>query len=148
VQSFVELQHLKRAEKFIAFIHKDEHKIDPFIHCGKLRTAYLLAVRTGQRDKVLKIRDESKSRNMMTEYGLCEKYLNLSNSGNMAHFFLTSKQTHQGKSYEILELDKQPNLVVLYSSSVNRGSSRGAIRSVYGEQRADRKQNVGHSAAL
>jgi len=46
--------------------------------CEKLKTAYLLAVRTGQRDMVFKIRDEAKKKNFVTEVRLCEKYLDLS----------------------------------------------------------------------
>lgn len=58
-------------------IHKEEYKIDCFILCGKLKSAYLLAVKLGQRHQIEKIRDEAKLKNCATEYQLCEKYLSL-----------------------------------------------------------------------
>jgi hypothetical protein len=51
--------------------------------CGKLKAAYLLAVKTGQREKVEKIKDEAQVKNMPTEFRLCEKYLALSASPNV-----------------------------------------------------------------
>jgi hypothetical protein len=75
VKTFVEIGESKMAEDFISFILKDERKIDCLMWCGKLKTAYLLAVKTHQRDKVIKIRDEAKLKNCPTEHRLCVQYL-------------------------------------------------------------------------
>jgi len=75
VKTFVEIGESKMAEGFISFILRDEKKIDCLMWCGKLKTAYLLAVKTSQRDKVIKIRDEAKLKNFPTEYRLCVQYL-------------------------------------------------------------------------
>jgi len=77
VKKLVALSQAKAAEKLIPFITKDENRIDSLILCGKLKTAYLLAVKTNQRDKVALIRDEAKNKNFMTEYRLCVQYLAL-----------------------------------------------------------------------
>ena len=75
IKLFIEISEIKMAEGFIGFILKDEHKIDCLMWCGKLKTAYLLAVKTNQRDKIIKIRDEAKLKNYPTEYRLCMQYL-------------------------------------------------------------------------
>jgi len=75
IKIFVEIGESKMAEGFISFILKDERKIDCLMWCGKLKTAYLLAVKLQQRDKVIKIRDEAKLKNCLTEYKLCVQYL-------------------------------------------------------------------------
>jgi len=75
VKTFVEIGESKMAEGFISFILKDERKIECLMWCGKLKTAYLLAVKTQQREKVIKIRDEAKLKNFLTEYKLCVQYL-------------------------------------------------------------------------
>jgi zinc finger FYVE domain-containing protein 26 len=48
VKIFSELNHLKRAEKFIDFIQSEEGKVDAYILCGRLKSAYLLAVKLSQ----------------------------------------------------------------------------------------------------
>jgi hypothetical protein len=55
IKLFVDNGDLIQAEKFITLIHKDEHRIDSFILCGKLKSAYLLAVQYGKKDKVVHI---------------------------------------------------------------------------------------------
>jgi len=77
VKIFSELNHTKRAEKFVNLIHSESRKVDAHIICGRLKSAYLIAVKLGERDKVVKIRDEAKAKNMLTELRLCEKYLAL-----------------------------------------------------------------------
>src|SRR5690348_9263079 len=75
IKTFVEIGESKMAETFISFMIKDENKIDCLMWCGKLKSAYLLAVKTAQKDKIMKIRDEAKLKNFMTEYRLCVQYL-------------------------------------------------------------------------
>jgi len=75
VKLFIEIGESKMAEGFVGFILKDENRIDCLMWCGKLKTAYLLAVKTNQRDKIVKIRDEAKLKNFPTEYRLCMQYL-------------------------------------------------------------------------
>jgi zinc finger FYVE domain-containing protein 26 len=82
VKKFVALGQAKSAEKLIPFITKDENRIESLIICGKLKTAYLLAVKTNQKDKVALIRDEAKSKNFMTEYRLCVQYLALADDAS------------------------------------------------------------------
>lgn len=69
---------MKKAEKMMTLILREVNRIEPLIVCNKLKTAYILAVRLGERTKVERIRDEAKKRNFMTEFRLCEQYLALS----------------------------------------------------------------------
>lgn len=75
VKTFVEIGESKMAEGFVSFILMDERKIDCLMWCGQLKKAFILAVKTHQRDKVVKIRDEAKLKNMTTQYRLCVQYL-------------------------------------------------------------------------
>lgn len=68
------------ANKLVEHIKLDENKVDGYINCGMLKSAYLAAVRTGQREKIVQIRDEALAKNMMTEFRLCEGYLSLNNN--------------------------------------------------------------------
>jgi hypothetical protein len=68
------------ATKLVELIKAEESKADAYIHCGMLKSAYLAAVRMGQREKIIQIRDEALAKNMMTEFRLCEGFLSLSNN--------------------------------------------------------------------
>lgn len=80
IKRYVAADQAKVGGKLVPFIIKDENRIDSLILCTKLKTAYLLAVKLNQRDKVALIRDEAKSKNFMTEYRLCVQYLSLSDT--------------------------------------------------------------------
>jgi zinc finger FYVE domain-containing protein 26 len=63
------------AEKFIPLLRGDEVKISALITCGKLKSAYLLAVKLGSIHWVKVIRDEAKKKGVRRELELCEKFL-------------------------------------------------------------------------
>ncbi|PRP82388.1 hypothetical protein PROFUN_10164 [Planoprotostelium fungivorum] len=71
----------KEAESWISSITSEEGRIDALIRCGKLKSAYLLAVKTANVQKVVSIRDEAKTKNYMTELRLAEQYLSLMQNG-------------------------------------------------------------------
>lgn len=77
---FVEKSKADQAGKWIDWLNSEENKINGLIVCGKLKSAYLQAVKLQRRDLIVKIRDEAQSKGFSTEYQLCEKYLNLSSS--------------------------------------------------------------------
>jgi len=70
-----DLQEPKIAEKFVSKLVADDSIIDCYIICGKLKLAYLAAVKIGAREKVLKIRDEAKRLNSPSDLQMCENYL-------------------------------------------------------------------------
>jgi zinc finger FYVE domain-containing protein 26 len=75
IKLLLERKEEKQANNIVQYLLSDESKIDGSIMCGKLKTAYLLAIRKGLRSKVELIRDVAKARNLVTEYNLCQKYL-------------------------------------------------------------------------
>lgn len=63
------------AEKFISSLRGEEAKVTALIACGKLKAAYLLAVKMGNIDFVKLIREEARKRGARRELELCEKFL-------------------------------------------------------------------------
>jgi len=80
IKTFLEMGNPTLANKLVDYIKSDSNKIDAMILCGKLKTAYLIAVKLGRRDKVVKIREEAAAKNNVTELRMCDKYLSLSTS--------------------------------------------------------------------
>jgi zinc finger FYVE domain-containing protein 26 len=63
------------AEKFATSIKSEESKAQALLVCGKLKSAYLSAIKTGNVDIVKDIRDEAKKRGAKRELELCEKFI-------------------------------------------------------------------------
>jgi len=73
-----ELNDKKTAEGFLAQVRKPTTKIQGWIACRKLKTAYLLAVQAEPAEAlslVLTIYEEAKKHNMPRELEMCEKYI-------------------------------------------------------------------------
>jgi zinc finger FYVE domain-containing protein 26 len=63
------------AEKFISSLRGDEAKVMAFITCGKLKSAYLVAVKLNNISLIKTIRDEARKKGAKRELELCEKFL-------------------------------------------------------------------------
>eukprot|EP01117_Protostelium_nocturnum_P000481 TRINITY_DN1055_c0_g1_i2.p1 TRINITY_DN1055_c0_g1~~TRINITY_DN1055_c0_g1_i2.p1 ORF type:complete len:945 (+),score=357.49 TRINITY_DN1055_c0_g1_i2:2378-5212(+) len=77
IQQLVTNNFQKEAEDLIPKIRGEGQRIEGFIICGKLKSAYLLAVKTADITRVAYIRDEAKAKNYITELRLAEQYLAL-----------------------------------------------------------------------
>ena len=75
MQQLLEKKQLNQATNIVQYITDDIGKIDGYIMCGKLKTAYVLAIRIGVRIKVEQIRDVAKAKGLTSEYNLCQRYL-------------------------------------------------------------------------
>lgn len=73
----------KFASELVCFLNREDSHIDALVACGKLKSAYLTAVKMGRTDKVAMIRDVAREKNYTTELRLCEKYLALAESGQI-----------------------------------------------------------------
>lgn len=56
-------------------IKSDNKRIDVYSSVGKLRAAYLIAVRLGKDDKVRAIRDDAQRSGQTAVYDMCKKWL-------------------------------------------------------------------------
>lgn len=56
-------------------IKNDDTRIKVCISVGKLRAAYLIAIRVGREDKVRLIRDEAQKSGQAAVYDICKKWL-------------------------------------------------------------------------
>jgi hypothetical protein len=56
-------------------IHNDDTRINVYIAVGKLRAAYLIAIRLGKEDKVRLIRDDAQRSGQSAVYEICKKWL-------------------------------------------------------------------------
>lgn len=56
-------------------IKTDDTRIKVYITVGKLRAAYLIAIRLGKEDKVRLIRDEAQRSGQTAVYDICKKWL-------------------------------------------------------------------------
>ena len=63
------------AENFATNIKSEESKAMALLLCGKLKSAYLSAIKTSNLNTVLAIRDEAKKRGAKRELELCEKFI-------------------------------------------------------------------------
>ena len=70
-----ELQDVKTAEKYIHMMKDMTNKVVAYLTCGKLKAAYLSAVRIRNRTMVEIVRDEAKRTESKMVYDLCQKYL-------------------------------------------------------------------------
>ena len=77
--------HIPEGQSNIAFklaesslIRAEPNRIEAMIACGKLKSAYLLAVKANDRSKVKRILEEADLKGFTTEKRLCEKWLALS----------------------------------------------------------------------
>jgi len=70
-----ELQDIKLAEKFMPMIIGDANKITAFIISGKLRNAYLHAVKVHRYSDIEKIKQEAVRTNQTAVVQLCDKFL-------------------------------------------------------------------------
>jgi zinc finger FYVE domain-containing protein 26 len=71
----IDLQDPKTAEKFISKIVSVPNQIQAHISCGKLRGAYLLAVKNQLKSYVELIQKEAKRIEDKTTEELCDRYL-------------------------------------------------------------------------
>ncbi|XP_067941543.1 zinc finger FYVE domain-containing protein 26-like [Watersipora subatra] len=62
-------------EGLIKLLNADSSKIDAYIMCGKLRNAYLLAIRSDSVETVMKISQEAVRLNQPAVKNICDKYL-------------------------------------------------------------------------
>lgn len=85
ISALVEPPHNQQrfAVELVQYTRLEDSQIDALVTCGKLKSAYLIAVKTGQKKKVAQIRDVAKAKGYETEYRLCEKYLALAESGQL-----------------------------------------------------------------
>ncbi|XP_052767439.1 zinc finger FYVE domain-containing protein 26-like isoform X2 [Mya arenaria] len=65
----------KEAENIIKMLRKEENKINAYILCGKLRSAYLMAVKEGRTDDVKRILRAAKSMGQTAVVTICNKWL-------------------------------------------------------------------------
>lgn len=72
-----EKKDIPEAEKLAGRLTTSEAKIDAFIFLGKLKAAYLLAVKTSDVNMVRRILDEANAINDTSTMKLCGKYLDL-----------------------------------------------------------------------
>lgn len=72
-----ELDDMKTADKYVARMAREEGRVDAFIACGKLKSAYISAVKENLMEKIKLIREEAVRRNDNTVLQLCEKFLYL-----------------------------------------------------------------------
>lgn len=72
-----ELADPKTAEKFIQKIIDQNNQVTAMVSCGKLKTAYLMAVKLNNRLMIERIRDEAKRIDDRNIFELCEKVLYL-----------------------------------------------------------------------
>jgi hypothetical protein len=56
-------------------IKNDDTRINVYIAVGKLRAAYLIAIRLGKEDKVRLIRDDAQKSGQTSVYEICKKWL-------------------------------------------------------------------------
>jgi hypothetical protein len=56
-------------------IKNDDTRINVYIAVGKLRAAYLIAIRLGKEDKVRLVRDEAQRTGQTAVYDICKKWL-------------------------------------------------------------------------
>jgi hypothetical protein len=56
-------------------IKSDDIRIKVYIAVGKLRAAYLIAIRLGREDKVRLIRDDAQKSGQTAVYDICKKWL-------------------------------------------------------------------------
>jgi hypothetical protein len=56
-------------------IKNDDTRIKVYIAVGKLRAAYLIAIRLGKEDKVRLIRDDAQKSGQTAVYDICKKWL-------------------------------------------------------------------------
>ena len=72
-----ELNDIKTAEKYVARMSREESRVDGFIVCGKLKSAYISAVKDNLIVKIKAVREEALRRNDNTVLQLCDKFLYL-----------------------------------------------------------------------
>jgi len=70
-----EVQDIKLAEKFMPMINGDANKINAFIISGKLRNAYLHAIKVQRYSDIEKIRQEAIRTQQNAVVQLCDKFL-------------------------------------------------------------------------
>ena len=56
-------------------IKNDDKRISVYTSVGKLRAAYLIAIRLGREDKVRSIRDDAQKSGQTAVYDMCKKWL-------------------------------------------------------------------------
>jgi len=72
---------VKTAEKFIARLSSEESKVDGYIICGKLKSAYIEAVKVNLVEKIRLIREEAITTDQTGVAQLCDKFLYLNEGG-------------------------------------------------------------------
>lgn len=75
VTFFLVLLQSKEQDILIQMIKNDDTRINVYIAVGKLRAAYLIAIRLGREDKVRLIRDDAQKSGQTAVYDICKKWL-------------------------------------------------------------------------
>ncbi|VDI79486.1 zinc finger FYVE domain-containing protein 26 [Mytilus galloprovincialis] len=65
----------KEAENLIKLLRKDSHKINAYILCGKLRSAYLMAVKAERVEDVQRIAGAAQRMGQTAVKNICNKWL-------------------------------------------------------------------------
>lgn len=65
----------REQDTLIQMIKNDDTRINVYMGVGKLRAAYLIAIRLGKEDKVRSIRDDAKEKNQTAVYDICKRWL-------------------------------------------------------------------------
>eukprot|EP01116_Phalansterium_solitarium_P022675 TRINITY_DN7579_c1_g1_i2.p1 TRINITY_DN7579_c1_g1~~TRINITY_DN7579_c1_g1_i2.p1 ORF type:complete len:450 (+),score=218.03 TRINITY_DN7579_c1_g1_i2:1190-2539(+) len=66
---------VRSAEKLVGKLVGPERRVIGYLRCGKLKTAYLTAVKLNSRPLVMQIRDEAQRTDSRSVLELCQKYL-------------------------------------------------------------------------
>ncbi|CAF0855042.1 unnamed protein product [Adineta ricciae] len=74
-ESGSDVQQSKEQDILIQMIKNDDTRINVYIAVGKLRAAYLIAIRLGREDKVRLIRDDALKSGQTAVYDICKKWL-------------------------------------------------------------------------
>jgi zinc finger FYVE domain-containing protein 26 len=70
-----ELNDVKLGEKFVSRLAREDSRVDAYVLCGKLKSAYITAVKENLVDKVKMVREEARKDGQQTVVELCDKFL-------------------------------------------------------------------------
>ncbi|CAM4879019.1 unnamed protein product [Rotaria socialis] len=74
-QSGSDVEQSREQDTLIQMIKNDDTRINVYMAVGKLRAAYLIAIRLGREDKVRSIRDDAQKSGQTAVYDICKKWL-------------------------------------------------------------------------
>ncbi|CAF3487332.1 unnamed protein product [Adineta steineri] len=74
-QTGSDVEQSREQDTLIQMIKNDNTRINVYISVGKLRAAYLIAIRLGKEDKIRLIRDDAQRSGQTAVYEMCKKWL-------------------------------------------------------------------------